>query len=134
MAERHILDAAAVLCLLDDAPGADRIAATLNTASISSVSVALVAAELARRGADHQEVTSLLRELHLTVIPFGFEQAIDAGVVGGTAKANAANLEEWAVTAFVATPGAVRVTGTADQSASTSPTQDRSAAFSITTN
>lgn len=96
MADRHVLDASAVLCLLDDAPGSDRIAAMLDTASISSVSIALVAAELTRRGADSQEVAALLRELHLTVLPFGFEQAIDAGTFASKASEESTDLEHWA--------------------------------------
>lgn len=109
MADRHVLDAAAVLCMLDDAPGADRVAAILDTASISSVSVALVAAELARRGADSQEVSSLLRELHLTVIPFGFEQAIEAGTTERALSAESNSLEDWAVQALMVKLGATAV-------------------------
>lgn len=109
MADRHVLDASAVLCLLDDAPGADRIAAILDTASISSVSVALVAAELARRGADPREVTSLLRELHLTVIPFSFEQAIEAGTSEVAVRGESTSMEHWIVRAIAVKLGATAV-------------------------
>lgn len=111
MADKHVLDAAAVLCLLDDAPGADRIAAILDTASISSVSVALVAAELARRGADLQEVTSLLRELHLTVVPFGFEQAIEAGTSDSAIDGESTSIENWIVEAIASKLGATAIEG-----------------------
>lgn len=111
MADRHILDASAVLCVLDDAPGADRIAAVLDTASISSVSVALVAAELTRRGADPQEVAAVLRELHLTVIPFGFEQAVETGTFGSRARDEDTDLEQWALAAAAMKLGATAFTG-----------------------
>ena len=111
MADRHILDAAAVLCLLDDAPGADQIAAVLDTASISSVSVALVAAELTRRGADPQEVAAVLRELHLTVLPFGFEQAIDTGTCATRSRDEDTDLERWALSAAAIKLGATALTG-----------------------
>lgn len=111
MADRHVLDAAAVLCLLDDAPGADRIAAVLDTASISSVSVALVAAELTRRGADPQEVAAVLRELHLTVLPFGFEQAVDTGTVGSKASDEGADFERWVWLTAAMKLGATAITG-----------------------
>jgi PIN domain nuclease of toxin-antitoxin system len=111
MADRHILDAAAVLCLLDDAPGADRIAAVLDTASISSVSVALVAAELTRRGADSQEVAAVLRELHFTVLPFGFEQAVDAGTFGSNASDDDTGLEHWVWLTAAMKLGATAITG-----------------------
>ncbi|WP_375428812.1 PIN domain-containing protein [uncultured Sphingomonas sp.] len=110
MADRHILDASAVLCLLDDEPGADRIAAVLDNASISSVSVALVAAELTRRGADPQEVAAVLRELHLTVLPFGFEQAVDAGTFCSRAREEGTDLEQWALAAVAMKLGATAFT------------------------
>ena len=111
VADRHILDASAVLCVLDDAPGSDRIAAVLDTASISSVSVALVAAELTRRGADPQEVAAVLRELHLTVIPFGFEQAVETGTIGSRARDEDTDLEQWALAAAAMKLGATAFTG-----------------------
>lgn len=120
MADRHILDASAVLCLLDDAPGADRIAAVLDTASISSVSVALVAAELTRRGADQEEVGALFRELHLNVIPFGLDQALDTGTLGCQIAEEGATLEHWVWNATAVRTGATPVS----RSSAHTPTPD----------
>lgn len=118
MSERHLLDAAALLCLLDDASGADRIAAVLDTASITSISVALVAAELTRRGAEPQEVGSLLRDLHLTVLPFGFDQAIEAGTFNAKAGDGGEELEHRAWLAAATKLGARAVSGTRDDGGS----------------
>lgn len=115
MASRHVLDAAAVLCLLDDAPGADRIAEVLDTASISSVSVALVAAELTRRGADPQEVKAILGELHLNVVAFGFDQSIEASTFGFKTTDEGSMLEAWAWSSLASKAGAMAITGRPSQ-------------------
>lgn len=121
MDARDVLDASSVICLLDDPPGSDRIAAMLDTASIGSVSVALVAAELTRRGADPREVAALLREFHLTVLPFGLEQAIDAGTSGSEASDESTGLERWAWFTGALKLGATAFTGEQRDPASDMP-------------
>lgn len=111
MADRHVLDASAILALLDGAPNADHIAAIIDTALVSSLSVALVAAELTRRGADPQEVASILHELHLNVVAFGFDQAIDTGTFGPKVSDEITSLEHWAWSALVSKTGAIGFTG-----------------------
>lgn len=106
MPKRYVLDAAAVLRLLDDEPGAERVAEVLDRASISSVSLAVVAAELTRRGASPADVTSLLRDLHLDVVPFGLEQAVEAGTFGMRAAEWESGIEHWAWMALTYNLGA----------------------------
>ena len=52
----HVLDASALLCLLFDEPGADRVERALPEALISAANLAEVIAKLADRGLDRNEV------------------------------------------------------------------------------
>ena len=65
-----ILDASALLALLFDEPGAERVMEHLETASISSVNWSEVGARLADRGADARAIMAELGETSLEIVPF----------------------------------------------------------------
>ena len=76
-----VLDASAVLAALNDEPGADRVADTLDDAVISAVNLAEVAAGLLRGGNRAIQVRAVLHALGCNVIPVDEEMAIDAGLL-----------------------------------------------------
>jgi PIN domain nuclease of toxin-antitoxin system len=78
IADAYILDASAVLALIYNEPGADRVADALLTASISAVNVAEAGAILRRTGHTLDEIHSQLGALELTIIDFDAEQAFTA--------------------------------------------------------
>ena len=78
--EGHVLDASALLCLLFDQPGADRVERALPEALISAANLAEVIAMLVDRGLDGNEVLADLRELDLEVVALDRAQAEAAGL------------------------------------------------------
>lgn len=67
--QTYALDASALLCLIDDEPGSERVAAALSSAVISAVNLAEVASELSDLGADAEAARALLAPLHLSIVP-----------------------------------------------------------------
>ena len=78
---RFVLDASALLAGLNGEPGADRVAAALDSAVVSAVNFAEVVGGLARGGNSPERVRSVLLALACTVVPADEEMAIDAGLM-----------------------------------------------------
>lgn len=66
----YVLDASALLCLINSEPGSEGVAAVLPQAVISAVNLAEVATKLNEFGADADTTWALLAPLHLSVVPF----------------------------------------------------------------
>ena len=64
-----VLDASAVLALLNNEPGAAKVAAALNGASISAVNLAEVAAKLSDYGMGETDIENALGSLSLQIVP-----------------------------------------------------------------
>ena len=62
-----VLDASAVLALLLDEPGADRVRATLDGAWICAVNLAEVVSHYAKLGAERSDIEALLQPLPVRV-------------------------------------------------------------------
>ena len=76
-----VLDASAVLAVLNDEPGADVVAASLRDSVISAVNVSETVAKLADGGMPDAAIREALRDLLLDVVPFDSELAYDAGLL-----------------------------------------------------
>lgn len=87
MAERYALDASALLCLLFEEPGADRVEAAMGRARISTANLAEVIAKLVDRGADCDAIVADLAELDLQVVPLDRAQAEAAGLLRAATRA-----------------------------------------------
>jgi len=74
-----VLDASALLALLNAEPGWERVAEALPTAVVSAVNLSEVAAKLADHGVPQAEVGRLLAGLGLDVVPFDRDAALAAG-------------------------------------------------------
>lgn len=79
MTGRPVLDASALLCLIFDEPGADRIIELLDDAVIGAVNFSEAIATIIERRADAERLMTMLAELKLTIIPFDAAQAEAAG-------------------------------------------------------
>ncbi len=75
-----VLDASAVLALLQDEPGGDRVLDSLPGGLISSVNLSEVVAKLAELGMPESEIRLAL-SLGLEVVPFDEAQAYSAGAL-----------------------------------------------------
>ena len=106
----HVLDASALLCLLFDEPGADRIERALPEALISAANLAEVIAKLVDRGLDGNEVLADLRELDLNVVALDRAQAEAAGLLRSATHKARLSLGDWACLALAQHRGASMLT------------------------
>ena len=79
MSNRIVLDASALLCLLNDELGADRVAEVLTRSLIGATNLAEVVSKLRERGLSLDEVKEALGGLHLDVRPLPPGQAMLIG-------------------------------------------------------
>jgi PIN domain nuclease of toxin-antitoxin system len=79
MSSKIVLDASALLCLLNDEPGADQVAEVLTRSLIGATNLAEVASKLRERGLSLDEVREALGGLHLDVRPLTSTQAMLIG-------------------------------------------------------
>ena len=110
MSERYILDASALLCLLQDEKGAERVAAALPQAQIGAVNFSEAFGKLVEAGLDVETVDSLLAGLQLSVVPFDREQARLAGSLRRTTRESGLSLGDRACLALARVQGAVALT------------------------
>ena len=106
----HVLDASALLCLLFDEPGADRVERALPDAVISAANLAEVIAKLMDRGLDGNEALADLRELDLTVVALDRAQAEAAGLLRYATREANLSLGDWACLALAQQRGAATLT------------------------
>ena len=76
-----VLDASALLAMLRDEPGGQRVRDTLNTAMMSAVNVAEVIGYYAKKGAAKGDIHSLLDPLPIAIVAFDHEIAYEAGLM-----------------------------------------------------
>jgi PIN domain nuclease of toxin-antitoxin system len=79
--KKTVLDATAVLALLNDEPGAGTVALLLPQAVISTVNLAEVVSKLAESGMPEGVIKTVLGELGLMVIPFDEDLALRTGLL-----------------------------------------------------
>jgi PIN domain nuclease of toxin-antitoxin system len=77
----YVLDASALLALLNSEPGSEQVAAVLTEAVISSVNLSEVIARLADAGRSRTEISEFLEALELEVASFDTEMAYRAGML-----------------------------------------------------
>jgi PIN domain nuclease of toxin-antitoxin system len=79
VSSKVVLDASALLCLLNDEPGAERVIDVLGHCIIGTVNLAKVSSKLRERGLSQDEVREALGGLHLDVRPLSPAQALIIG-------------------------------------------------------
>ncbi|MFE1603306.1 type II toxin-antitoxin system VapC family toxin [Methylobacterium sp. ID0610] len=106
----YVLDASALLCLLFDEPGADRVEAVLHSACISAANLAEVISKLVDRGQTPDEAVADLHELDLDVVPLDQAQGETAGALRTITREAGLSLGDRACLALAASHKAVAVT------------------------
>lgn len=81
MSDWVVLDASAVLALMDAEPGEDAVAAVLPGALLSSVNLAEVVSKLAERGMPAAQAHADALALGIDVVAFDGDLALEAGVL-----------------------------------------------------
>ncbi len=105
-----VLDASALLCLLNDEPGAARVIVALPSAVIGAVNLAEVVSTLRERGLSAEEVEEVLGGLHLDVRPLTAAQATATGHLWSATRARGLSIGDRASLALAAELGAVVLT------------------------
>jgi PIN domain nuclease of toxin-antitoxin system len=85
-ASKIILDASALLALINQEPGSEKVAAVISTACMSSVNVAEVVSKLMDKGFSKVEIREIFGALKLLIIPFDEEQGFIAGLLRADTK------------------------------------------------
>ena len=110
MTEAAVLDSSALLCLLNNEAGAERVATALPGAAISAVNLTEVVAKLRDRGLALAEIRAALAGLSLDARPFGADQAFAAGDLRPSTRALGLSLGDRACLALAAELGVPALT------------------------
>jgi len=81
-----VLDASALLALLNQEVGSEVVGAVISQTVISTVNLSEVIAKLADKGLPRDVITSALEGLGLEVVEFDQEQALTAGLLRSKTK------------------------------------------------
>ena len=81
-----VVDASAILALLNQETGSEEISQFIDNAAISTVNLSEVIAKLAEAGIPAEDIRQILGNLNLEVIPFNEEQAFKAGMMRPATK------------------------------------------------
>ena len=105
-----VLDASALLAMLQGEPGGDRVAEALPDAVISAVNIAEVVAKLRDKGLAQNQARETLEILSLNVVEFDLSQAIEAGGLRPSTRDYGLSLGDRACLALAARVGATALT------------------------
>jgi PIN domain nuclease of toxin-antitoxin system len=107
----HVLDASALLAVLQEEPGAERVLPVLDGAVISSVNWAEVVQKAAARGVAVDPRTRLdVEAVGVTIVPFAPEHAEEAALVWVAAPRSGLSLGDRACLGLARCRGAVAMT------------------------
>lgn len=105
-----VLDASALLEVLREEPGAERVASHLEEAVVGAVNLSEVVAKLTEDGVPEAEVRRAIGRLELNVHPFDVEQAYAAGAMRGVTRAFGLSFGDRACLALAKRQGAIALT------------------------
>ncbi|MDB9517187.1 type II toxin-antitoxin system VapC family toxin [Roseofilum reptotaenium CS-1145] len=88
-----VVDASAILALLNQEKRSEEVARFMGKAAISSVKVSEVIAKLAELNIPEDVIAEILSNLKLEVIPFSEEQALQAGMLRPVTKSLGLSLD-----------------------------------------
>ena len=106
----HVLDPSALLCLLFDEPGAERVEEALHGALVSAANLAEVVSKLIDRGLDGDEALADLHELDLEVVPLDRSQAETVGLLRAVTRGAGLSVGDRACLALAKQKGAPALT------------------------
>ncbi|HUF55115.1 MAG TPA: type II toxin-antitoxin system VapC family toxin [Thermohalobaculum sp.] len=105
-----VIDASALLALLQEEAGGERVAEALSDAIISTVNVSEVVAKLCDKGFEPDEARETVELLPLNAIDFDLPQAMEAGMLRSGTRSQGLSLADRACLALAARSGGVALT------------------------
>jgi PIN domain nuclease of toxin-antitoxin system len=106
----YVLDASALLCLLNAEPGQEVVADALSESVMSAVNLSEVVAKLCDHGLSDADIRDALDGLSLDVRPFTSDQAYASGALRRLTRELGLSLGDRACLALAAELGAVALT------------------------
>jgi len=107
---KYLLDASALLTLLNHEPGYQKVAGLLEDSSISAVNLAEVASKLSDAGLSSAFIRSSLQAIRLEVVPFDEEAAYGAAEIRSSTRKAGLSLGDRACLSTSLVLGATAVT------------------------
>ncbi|MDP2920066.1 MAG: type II toxin-antitoxin system VapC family toxin [Dehalococcoidia bacterium] len=105
-----VIDASALLALLNAEPGADIVAEALSGGVISAVNLSEVVAKLSEVGMPENIIRQVIEPLGLDVKPFDKEQAFQAGLLRAATQSRGISLGDRACLSLAKTLGVTALT------------------------
>jgi PIN domain nuclease of toxin-antitoxin system len=109
-AERYVLDASAIMCLIRNEPGAEAVKSALPRSSVSAVNLGEVVAKMSELGMDEALIAKVLDPLQLDIRPFESDLAHASGMLRQLTRALGLSLGDRACLALAAKLGATALT------------------------
>lgn len=122
MSDRYVLDASAILCLLQAETGSDVVQAALPASHVSAVNLAEVVAKMVDLGMSDTLIGQVLEPLHLRVAAFDAEQARASGALRRKTRDLGLSLGDRACLALAEQLGAAALTTDRAWTSITEPT------------
>lgn len=122
MSDRYVLDASAILCLLQAETGSDVVRAALPASHVSAVNLAEVVAKMVDLGMSDTLIGQVLEPLHLRVAAFDAEQARASGALRRKTRDLGLSLGDRACLALAEQLGAAALTTDRAWTSITEPT------------
>jgi ribonuclease VapC len=110
VSDSFVLDASAVICLIDEETGWEIIDGLLNRSVISAVNVAEVAAKLQERGGTDEMILAGIADLNVPTVDFDHAQAVATGKLRNGTRSRGLSLGDRACLALAASKNATAVT------------------------
>lgn len=110
MSESFVLDASALLCLLEGEEGTERVLTAMPRAWVSALNLSEVYAKLADAGGSETRIAQTIDGLHLRVEPFDNAQARRAGILRSLTKSLGLSLGDRACLALAQHRSAIALT------------------------
>ena len=107
----YVLDASALLCLLNQEPGAVRVGEAMAGATISAANLIEVISKLIDKGLDGPTVVADLAELDMVVADVDRTQAEQAGLLRLKTRTHGLSLGDRACLALAQQTGSIALTG-----------------------
>ncbi len=110
MSETYVLDASAILTVINAETGFETVLDLLQRSVTSAVNVSEVVAKLQERGGSDSAIMSILNDFDVHVVAFDGEQAIAAGMLRNKTRKKGLSLGDRACLALAASRKATAVT------------------------
>ena len=110
MSETYVLDASAILTVINGETGFETVLDLLQRSVTSAVNVSEVVAKLQERGGSDSAIMAILNDFDVQVVAFDGEQAIAAGMLRNSTRKKGLSLGDRACLALAASRGATAVT------------------------